>query len=108
MLLEDFHEIELPVQENGKWIVYAAGSKTIRLLSDAKLHEDETFTEVLSADGVTYVPYATCEFDTEFDATACGLTYLLEAMLDEKERIEAEALMNDELEDDDSAVMDFE
>ena len=107
MLVENFHEIELPVLENGKWIVYAAGSKTIRLLSDAKLHENETFIQMLDDDGVTYIPYATCEFDTELDATACGLTYRLEAMVDEKERIEA--TMNDELDDDDeSAVMDFE
>lgn len=106
MLVEEFHKIELPVQENGKWVVYGAGSKTIRLLSDAKLYEDETFIQVLDDDGVTYIPYATCEFDTEFDATACGLTYLLlDAMLVKKEQIEA--TMNDE-DDDESAVMEFD
>lgn len=107
MLIEEFHEIDLPVLENGKWIVYAAGNKSIRLLSDAQLYENTMTSRVSHDGGLTYEKDETCEFDTEFDATACGLTYLLHAMVDEKERIEA--TMNDELfDEDDSSVMEFE
>lgn len=107
MLIEEFHEIELPVEENGKWVIYAVGSKSIRLLSNGELHKDMTCSHISHDGGLTSVTI-TCEYDTEFDATANGLTYLLNSMFKDS-MAEAGKPLAEQLEDakNESTVMDF-